>query len=238
MELAISSHYDVNSYWFINGTFQFYDMIDSFVKQYGKITHRTCSGIEKATDNPHLHIHYIIEKRKVRKMPANLAQTLKYTLGKLIKEKIPPKSFSIKYTNVKDLKTSKEEHMRYVLKEVPDFDRCIGYTETEITVLGAKAQEQYRLAQMDKKKKDDKIANEEKAWKKMCEYLDRVDYEYITNYAHYDSKFHACLECMIFYQIQECDGKGLCHSLKSKALRYLAKRGILEKDQIYSILFS
>lgn len=237
MELAISSHYNVNSYWFEhNVNFMFYDLIDSFIKQYGEITHKTCSGIEKAADNPHLHIHYIIKQTK--KMPCNLAQTLKYQLSKHLKEKIPPKSYGMKYTAVNKLRGTKEQHLRYVLKEVPDFDRCIGFTETELLVLSTQAKEQYRLSLEEHTKKEDKKANEEKAWRKMCEYMDNVAYDTIVHYEHYDSKLHACIEAIIDYKINECDGKGLCHSIKNQALRYLAKRKVLEKDQIYRILFS
>jgi len=236
MELAISSHYNVNSYWFTKENFMFYDLIDSFIKQYGEITHKTCSGIEKAADNPHLHIHYIIKSNK--KMPANLAQTLKYQLGKHIEEKIPPKSYGMKYTPVNKLRGTKEEHLRYVLKEVPDFDRCLGFIETELLVLSTQAKEQYRIALKEKAKADDKKANEENAWRRMCEYMDNTSYEYIAHYEHYDSRLHACIECIIEYKINECDGKGLCHSIKNQALRYLAKRGILDKTHIYRILFS
>lgn len=235
--LAISSHYNVNSYWFQEKVhFLFYDLIDRFVSQYGEITHKTASGIEKAADNPHLHIHYIIKQKK--KMPTNLAQTLKYTLGKQIKEKIPPKSFGMKYIAVKDLKTSQEEHLRYVLKEVPDFDRCIGYTETEITALHYAAKEQYRLSQLEHNKKEDKKANEEKSWRRMCEYMDQHQFLMIKEREHFESKLHCCIECIIQYKIQECDSKGLCHSIKNQALRYLAKRDLLDQQQIYQILFS
>lgn len=236
MSLAISSHFDKNTYWFQEGVFLYYDLLDSFVKQYGVITHRTCSGIELANKNPHLHIHYVIEPNK--KMPSNLAQTLKYHLGKSLKEKIPPKSYSIKYTEVKDLKTSQEDFLRYVLKEVPDFDRCLGIPEKELIIMAAQAQEQYKLKTADNSKKDEKKANEEKAWLKMCEYMDAHHYEYITNWVDYESRLHACISCIIQYKIDHCDGKGLCHTIKGQALRYLAKRDYLDKNQIYSILFS
>ena len=236
MSLAISSHFDKNTYWFQEGKFLYYDLLDSFVNQYGVITHRTCSGIELKDKNPHLHIHYVIEQSK--KMPSNLAQTLKYHLGKSLSEKIPPKSYSIKYTEVKDLKTSQEEFLRYVLKEVPDFDRCLGIPEKELIIMAAQAQEQYKLKTADNAKKEDKKANEEKAWLKMCEYMDAHDYDYITNWDHFDSRLHACIECIIQYKIDHCDGKGLCHTIKGQALRYLAKRDYLDKNQIYQILFS
>lgn len=236
MSLAISSHFDKNTYWFQEGEFLFYEALDSFVKQYGVITHRTCSGIELKDNNPHLHIHYVIEPNK--KMPSSLAQTLKYTLGKSLKDKIPPKSYSIKYCKVKDLKTSQEEFLRYVLKEVPDLDRCLGIPEKELIIMAAQAQEQYKLKTADNAKKEDKKANEEKAWLKMCEYMDAHDYDYITNWDHYDSRLHACIECIIQYKIDHCDGKGLCHTIKGQALRYLAKRDYLDKNQIYQILFS
>lgn len=239
MSLAISSHFDKNTYWFLKEQFLYYDLLDSFVSQYGEITHRTCSGIELANDNPHLHIHYVIKPTQdKKKTPYNLAQTLKYHLGKSLKDKIPPKSYSIKYCKVKDLKTSQEDFLRYVLKEVPDFDRCLGIKEKELIIMAAQAQEQYKLKTADNAKKDEKKANEEKAWLKMCEYMDAHDYNYITDHNHYESRLHACIECIIQYKIDHCDGKGLCHTIKGQAIRYLAKREYLDKNEIYKILFS
>ncbi len=237
MELAISSHYNVNTYWFQQDVnFMFYDLIDSFIKQYGEITHKTCSGIEKAADNPHMHIHYIIKQTK--KMPANLAQTLKYQLGKHLKEKIPPKSYGMKYTPVTKLRGTKEEHLRYVLKEVPDFDRCIGFTETELLVLSTQAKEQYRIALKEITKKEEKKANEEKTWRHMVKWLDDRYFEYITNWVDYEGKLQATICGIIQYKIDEQDGKGLCYNIKSQAIRYLAKRNEIDKMDIYSILFS
>lgn len=237
MTLAISSHFDKNTYWFQEEKFLYYDLLDSFVTQYGEITHRTCSGIELKNDNPHIHIHYLIKKNK-KKLPSSLAQTLKYHLGKSLKEKIPPKSYSIKYTPANKLKTSKDGFLRYVLKEVPDFSRCLGIPEKELIIMAAQAQEQYKLKTAEKSKKEEKKANEEKAWLKMCEYMDEHNYEYITHYDQYESRVHACIESIIQYKIDHCDGKGLCHTIKGQALRYLAKRGFLDKHEIYGILFS
>lgn len=235
MVVCISSHFDKNDYWFIGDQFQFYEAVNIFVEQYGKVVKRTCSGMELADTNPHLHIHYHLQPEK--KLPANMAQTFKYKLNKL-HGPIPPKSFSIKYCQEKDLKTSLEEHIRYPLKEVPDIERCWGIPSEQLAVMSAKAQEQYRLKKAADLKMKIQKEEEKKSWNEKELYLDTYQADYICGYSGAESRLEATIRALIDYQIAKHDGAGLSTGLKTQALRYLGKKGYLDTDGIYSILFS
>lgn len=212
-------------YWFSGEDFLCLGILDEFLKQYGKIVHRTYG--EEQASRPHIHIHYELDiSKSTKKIPKVIHQTFIYYIKskKGFKGNPPSKSSSI---TTNDKEDEPGRILRYPLKEDhKHFHLCLGYNKAELHALHARANEEYRIALKNKQTHQAKKDKDEKTWNALCEFLDKnlEDWQYNEDGLTLHQKVRETTIVIYRYYVLH-KGCMVSRNLRDKAIRYLLIKG-------------